>query len=114
MNAELKAMIQLVLDLVVVVEDAVAKKDFVSDLLPKIYKVMTDVPAVAAHFNDLMPEVNALLNNTGNDADLISFILSQLSGVTSDAHAQKIISASVDMALCLGQKAVVLQQAIKG
>lgn len=112
MNSELKASLQAVFDLVQLVKSAAAKKTIV-ELFPGLYKVAQDIPAIIANWPDLLPELQKL-SGVDADADLLSFIMSQIPGVTGDAHAQKIITAALDLALSLGQKGYALEQAIAG
>lgn len=113
MNEELKALLKMVFDGVKVVEDAVAKKDFVTDLLPKLYSVAADIPAVVTSWGDLNAEVVGL-QSASADADLLAYVMGQVAGVSSDAHAQSIISASLDLAASIAQKSAALAAAIKG
>jgi len=112
MNTELKSLLQSVFDLVAIVEGLAAKKG-IQDLFPGIFKVVTDVPAVIANWSDLLPELQKL-SDVSADADLLAFVVSQVAGVTSDAHAQKIVSAALDLAIAVGQKGYALDLAIKG
>ena len=112
MNTELKAMLQALFDLVKLIEDAVAKKSIV-DLFPGLYKLGADIPAIIANWNDLMPEIQKL-TGADADADLVAFVISQVAGVSSDAHATAIVNASLDLALSLGIKSAALIKAIKG
>jgi hypothetical protein len=112
MNTELKAMIQTVFDIVSVVKGAIAKENFVTALLPALYKIAADIPAVVSNWSDLQAEVSAL-SGASADADLVAFVVSQVAGVTSNAQAQSVISAALDLIVCVGQKAIALEQAIK-
>lgn len=112
MNSELKALIKASIDLTAVVKSAVAKEDFVTKILPKIYAVISDVPAVAAGIGDLKSELESLKNAEAS-ADLLAYVLANVAGVTTDAHAQKIISASLVMLSHLIQDGIVLVEAIQ-
>lgn len=112
MNVELKALLQAVFDLVKLIEDAVAKKSF-PELFPGLYKLASDIPAIIANWNDLLPELQKL-DGVEADMDLIAFVSSQLANVTQDQHAKNIVAASLDLLMTVGQKAYALQKAIKG
>lgn len=95
MNTELKAILQLAFDLFAVGKDAVEKANFVTVLLPVLYKIAADIPAVVSGASDLLPELK-VLPGSAQEADLISFIQSQVvsAGVT-DAKAQAILQAAL-------------------
>lgn len=112
MNAELKAMLRTLFDLVKVIEHAVAKDDFVSVLLPDLYRLASDVPGIVSNWNDLLPELKAL-SGKEEDADLLAFVLAQLSSVTSNEKAVKVLSSALKLALCVGENTADLVKALK-
>lgn len=112
MNAELKALLKLAVDAVSASKDAIAKANFVTVLLPALYQMAADIPGVAANWADLKNEIAALKTQPA-EADLLAYVVASVAGVTSNAHAQAVVSAALVMVEHLVQDGLALDQAIK-
>lgn len=113
MNAELKALIKTAIDLYGTGAAVIAKQDFVTAILPKLYSVASDIPGVVSSMGDLSAEI-AALKGADAETDLVSYVISSVAGVTSDAHAQKVIQAALVMVEHVVQDALALKAAISG
>lgn len=96
MNLELKAILDLIFDAVIAGEHAIQKKSF-AEMLPDIYKIVADVPAVVVNHASFMAEIKALPGSE-QEKDLIAYVVQKFALVDNDAKAQKILSASLMIA----------------
>lgn len=96
MNIELKAMLQLVLDVFHFATDAQAKKNSVI-LFQDLFKIASsDVPAVVASFHDLSAEIEAL-KDSQVQADLLTFIQKNFAAEGTSAIAQEILAKALNV-----------------
>lgn len=113
MNLELKALFQLALDGFTAGKAAIAKSNFVTVVLPDLYKLAADIPAVAASWSDLKAEIDALAGSQ-QEADLVAYVIANVPNVTTNAHAALIVDAVLDLVTAVVQKGVALELAIQG
>lgn len=114
MNTELKALIGSAFDVIGAVKDAVAKADFVTKILPDLYKVfVSDLPNVISNWSDLKKEIDAL-SGSDAEADLIAYICAEFAGIDSDEKAKNILNAVLKLLVDVAQDALLLEKAIKG
>ena len=109
MNAELKAMLKEVIDLVATGKALIAKD------WGKVFACLVsdgqDVPAIVTNWADIKPELEKLLADPSCDADLLAYVVGLIGG--ADAKAKAIISSSADLVLTAVPKVVTLVKAIE-
>lgn len=108
MNILLKAMLKEAFDLLAVGEAAVAKN--YTGLFGALLGAGEDVPAIVSNWADIKPELAALLANPAADADLLTYLTTEL-GVES-AAVQQVVAASAKLLLDVGQDVQALVAAI--
>lgn len=91
-NSELKALIKMAIDLYSTGKAVISKSDFVTGILPALYKVTTDIPGVAAGIGNIQAELTAL-KSAEADVDLVAYVVASVDGVTADEHAKAVLSA---------------------
>lgn len=113
MNTELKASLSVIFALVGIIESAIAKSDFTTVILPKIYSLAVLLPPATQNIADFSNEITAL-SGAAQEADLLAFIISQFDNVTTDTHAKSILAAAVKLTGDLIPDSIALATAIKG
>lgn len=112
MNIELKAMLTVVFKLFSLGKDLVAKAGIVQDMTD-LESLGLSIPAVISGFSDAQSEVLAL-DQPANLADILAFISVSFAGIDSDAKAQAILSAALNLASGIALNGYQLAEAIKG
>lgn len=112
MNEELKPILKVLFDGEKAVQDGVQGKGS-AVVMADVLALVTDIPALLQHISDIQAELLAL-NQSANVSDLLAFILAEFAGVSTDAHAQAILSASLNLIAHVIADSVALAAAIKG
>ncbi len=107
MNDNLKLYIDGVFDVVKVVEDEVAKPGFSMQALVDVEALGAAVPALIPAAAGCKTDLQALAGNPAADADLLAYVAGKVSG--DSAKAQKIITASINLAIAGDQLAAAFQ-----
>lgn len=94
-NVELKDVIDMIFNVILMVEDISEKSYF--KLLEDIVKTMGSLPGLVSNFGDLKSEINALLMKPENQVDLLTYAESQLPNV-ANPEIQGIVKASLKTA----------------
>jgi len=96
MNIELKAMLQLIMDLFHFATDAQAKRNSMI-LFQDLFQIASsDVPAVVASFTDLKAEIVAL-PGVQQQTDLIAFIQQNFAAAGTSTIAQEILAQALNV-----------------
>lgn len=112
MNTGLKALIKAAVDLFAAGKAAVEQENFVTSIMPKLYAVAMDVPAIAQNWSTMDDELKALLASSEADADLVAYVLSSFAGVTTDEKAKKVLGAVLVAVTHVVQDTVSIHKAI--
>lgn len=110
MNSELKAILDLGFDAYSAGESAFQKQDFVSAIIPKLYKVASDIPAVAANYSLLQGQIDSL-KNAAEEADMAAYMAAKFSHAS--AKQQAILSAMLKLIIDIVQDSIALDAAFK-
>lgn len=113
MNVELKALVSLALDGFKAAQLSAQKANFVLAILPALYHVASDVPAVVSNWGDLKAEIEAL-PGSAQEADLLAFVSGKFATIAPGSHPQAILNAVLKLVTDLANDALALESAIKG
>lgn len=112
MNIELKAILSVVFDVMKCGKDLIEKKG-ISEMIGDLEKLGFAIPQVVSNWSSLQEEISAL-PGSAQEADLIAFVIASFAEIDSDAHAQKILNAALQMASHFSVDAIALVSAIQG
>jgi hypothetical protein len=112
MNTELKSVLAVIFALGKLGKDVIEKAPLTQEVAD-LEAAAIAIPAVISNAPSLQSEIQAL-SQPANEADIIAFIISQFAGVSSDAHAQAILAASLKLIADVAVGGIALAAAIKG
>ena len=111
MNTELKNILAFSFAALKIGEDAYNKKNIFS-MLPDVWDTIKEIPGVVGNAADLVPEIEAL-TNSANQADLATFIQTEVKGAGVSTNAEAILAASLTLVQHAITDITALVQAIK-
>lgn len=95
MNTGLKAILVAVFEAITLALDTAQKKGITVEI-GDLISLGQSIPAILANVSDLKSEV-AAITQEANQADLLAFIATEFSAVTTDARVQAILSACLKL-----------------